>query len=317
MKKSGFYDAIWERITALRSYKLISVRGGDIRITKRGFEFLKHENKEYYLGKILLMDKYKRTRHPEIFTACLEEFVNLPYTDRKLVKKVLHRGTEIDYNELKEKDWGRYREFITDVNNKLQKKYDVNPDVVGRVCDYVLRNTTVGTKAPMDIPIQTLRKILSEMRRLRDEAKNDKELEEKVGDKSFVVQNLLELHLEDIIRRNFKSLFPNLEIIDNGQHYYTEEGNYIDILCKDKINGGYVIIELKRDRSPSSALIQLLDYMNQIMKSFKTKKVKGILICKHIDKKTESALTVLRKKLKQPDDIKLKEFNLEVSTDEI
>jgi|Deesub1362B_J571_1020462.scaffolds.fasta_scaffold00589_10 hypothetical protein len=61
MKKTDFYDATWERLVALKSYKLISIRNNTFKLTRRGVEFLKHEDKEYYLGKILLMDKYKRT----------------------------------------------------------------------------------------------------------------------------------------------------------------------------------------------------------------------------------------------------------------
>ena len=57
MKERDFYDAAWERLVALRSYKLISTRSRSFRLTRRGIEFLKHEDKEFYLGKIMLSDK--------------------------------------------------------------------------------------------------------------------------------------------------------------------------------------------------------------------------------------------------------------------
>ena len=80
-------------------------------------------------------------------------------------------------------------------------------------------------KAPVNIPVKTLRKILEE---LKEENTFNKEKLEKVENKSsFTVKNLLESHIEEIIRRNFKTLFPGLQIIDNGRHYYTNNGNYI------------------------------------------------------------------------------------------
>lgn len=165
-------------------------------------------------------------------------------------------------------------------------------------------------KAPVNIPVKTLRKILEE---LKEENTFNKEKLEKVENKSsFTVKNLLESHIEEIIRRNFKTLFPDLQIIDNGRHYYTNNGNYIDILCKNNNDNSCVVIELKRDRSPSRALIQLLDYMNQIMDEFKTKNVKGILICKNVDRRTRSALKAMRNKLKNPEDISIVEFNLKM-----
>jgi len=169
---------------------------------------------------------------------------------------------------------------------------------------------------PINIPVETLKKILKELK----EAENtfNKEKLEKVENKSsFIVKNLLELHIEEVIRRNFKTLFPDLQIIDNGQHYYTKNGNYIDILCKSTSDGSYVVIELKRDRSPSRALIQLLDYMNQIMEEFKTKNVRGILICKNIDRRTKSALKAIRNKLKNPEDISIIEFDLRMGISKI
>ena len=123
--------------------------------------------------------------------------------------------------------------------------------------------------------------------------------------------------IEEVIRRSFKALFPDLQIIDNDQHYYTKDGNYIDILCRSKKDGSYVIIELKRDRSPSKALVQLLDYMNQIMEEFKTKNVRGVLICKNLDRRTKSALKTMRNKLKNPEDISIIEFDLKMGIHKI
>jgi len=311
--RKDFYDAAWERLVALKSYKLISIRNKTFRLTKRGVEFLKHEDKEYYLGKILLMDKFKRTKHPDIFIECFNQFVKLSNKERKAIKKIVLGGYR-NFDEISEDDWSVWNEFIVKVYHKLGKKK--SKKLIGRICDSSLRSITIGVKAPIDIPIKTLRKILKELKEVENTFNKEK-LEEVENKSSFIVKNLLELHIEEIIRKNFKMLFPDLQIIDNGQHYYTKDGNYIDILCKSKKDNSYVVIELKRDRSPSRALVQLLDYMNQVMEEFKTKDVKGILICKNLDRRTKSALKAIRNKLKNPDDISIIEFDLKMGLHKI
>ena len=312
MKKSDLYDAAWERIVALKSYKLISIRNNTFRLTRRGIEFLKHRDKEYYLGKILIMDKYKRTKYPDVFLECLNRYATILPKEWKAVKNVLLAGREIEYEDVKDEDYIIWREII----HSISTKYNLRESVVHRVCSYSLSKNTVGTKAPIDLPIKTLRKILSEIQDIEDKY-SKKESDKGKNKRSYIVENLLELHLEEIIRRNFKMLFPDLEIIDNNQHYYTKDGNYIDILCKSQKDGSYVVIELKRDRPPSRALVQLLDYMNQIMEEFKTKNVRGFLICKNLDRRTKSALKAIRNKLKNPEDVSIIEFDLRVGVRKI
>lgn len=84
-------------------------------------------------------------------------------------------------------------------------------------------------------------------------------------------------------------------------------------MCRDRSDGSIVVIELKRDRAPSKALVQLLDYVNQIMEDFNTEKVKGILVCRKIDRRTRAALQAIRRKLKNPDDLKVLEFDLKLT----
>lgn len=300
MKEKDFYDAVWERLVALKSYKLIS-RGKSFRLTKRGFEFLKHEDKEYYLGKILIGDKYKRSKYPDVFLEVLKVYTSLNPTKRRSIKKVVLRGRLYDWGDLDEVDFERWSEFV----DRIHKKFpNIPKEVISRVCDYSLRGVTLGVKSPLEIPVRKIKKIISELEEIHSPTTKVEE------SKSLVVDNLLELHLEDLIRRNINKLFPDFEIIDSNQHYYTKDGNYIDILCKCKSDSSIVVIELKRDRSTSRALIQLLDYMNQIMAEFNTKKVRGILVCRKIDKRAKSALETIRKKLKNPDDIKVLEFDL-------
>ncbi len=172
---------------------------------------------------------------------------------------------------------------------------------------------TYGVKSPVDLSVKTLKKIIKELEGIKKDLEGIKDGEKEIKEtkvQNAVVENLLEIHLEDLIRRNISKIFPDFEIIDGGQHYYTKDGNYIDILCKDRKDGSLVVIELKRDRSPSKALVQLLDYVNQVMDEFETKNVRGILICQKTDRRTKSALNALRKKMRNPDDISVIEFDL-------
>jgi|CZCB01.1.fsa_nt_gi hypothetical protein len=313
MNKTKLYDATFERLTALKSYKLISVKKRRLRVTERGFNFLKHDNKQYYLGKILLTDKYRRTQHPDVFLACYREFVTLSDEKRASIRKFILRGRGDEDEDLSEGDSTSYREFIANVAGRCGKA----DDIVGRICDQALRNVIVGTIAPIDLPVEGLSQIVAEFDALEeffltsDPIKADLGVNSE-GVKTLVIENMLELHLEDVIRRNFHQLFPDLEIVDKNQHYRTRDGTYIDIFCKHKQDDKYTVIELKRDKSPSSALIQLLDYMNQIMKEFNTDKVTGILICKEIDRRTKSALGAIQGNMPEGSNISVIEFNLKM-----
>lgn len=179
-----------------------------------------------------------------------------------------------------------------------------------RSCGDVFRGVVVGVKDPGEFSVDILKSILNEIRSLQPKYMEIKTEDRKVDEKMYVIEHILEEHLEEVIRRNFKTVFPDLEIIDNGKHYYTSSGNYTDILCKNKNTGDYTVIELKRDRAPSTALIQLLDYMNQISQEFDASEAKGILICKKIDKRMLSAVEGLKSRLKDPNEIVLKEFDI-------
>jgi hypothetical protein len=57
--------------------------------------------------------------------------------------------------------------------------------------------------------------------------------------------------------------------------------------------------------------------MNQIMEEFKTECVRGILICENLDRRTKSALKVIKNKLKNPKDISILEYNLKMEINEM
>ena len=154
-----FYDSLWERMNSLKSLKFISITNNKIKLTKRGKEFLNHEDKEYYLGKILLEDKYKRTTKPEIFIQCFNNFVNLSEKEREAVKKKLMAGRTVDYEDISEYDlkcWGKYYKNVSD---SLPPEFSDHTSI----CDKALRSISVGVKNPMDIEILALRQIVKEL----------------------------------------------------------------------------------------------------------------------------------------------------------
>jgi len=302
-----FYDAVWERLVALKSLKFVSRRKRGLRITKRGIEFLKHEDREYYLLKILISEKLKRTKHPEIFIECYKQYARLSPIERRHVKRILKKRG-VDHKVLTNKDFEIWWKFINQILKSLKNKgVNANRDLASRICDSALTALTVGLKDPIDYNIKKIKKVVKEIAEVREVTKKASERDVR----SYIIDNLLETHLEEIIRRNFDKIFPDVEVIDGGNHYLTAEGNYIDILAKDK-NGYYVVIELKRDRAPSKALVQLLDYINQISEEFKTNKVRGVLICRKVDRRIRSALQAVRKMLKEPGRLDIMEFDIKV-----
>ncbi|GIU72894.1 MAG: hypothetical protein KatS3mg003_2373 [Candidatus Nitrosocaldaceae archaeon] len=314
MNKEVFYDATFERLTALKYYGLISPTKASL--SKYGIDFLKQTDKEYYLTKISFIKKYKKTRHPDIFIECFRQFIKLTRKERNSIRKVVvgirKKSQELftkgitDYTILYETyitdyDLQIYEKFIDNIYKALKKKR--TKDLIMRICDTALRNIIVGTKALINTPLLILKRLLKEIDAINAKQSNNE-------NKENVINNLLEAHIETIIRNNFSSYFPNLVIIDNNKHYLTKKGNYIDILCREKNSNYYTVIELKRDITPSSALIQLLDYMNQISREFNTNDVKGILLCHKLDKRTKSALSLLKRNWKYGNKIVIIEFEL-------
>jgi hypothetical protein len=71
----------------------------------------------------------------------------------------------------------------------------------------------------------------------------------------------LEQRIERWILRDISVLDPNLLVI--GQQVETAYGKLIDLLCIDS-DGGVVIVELKRDKTPRDVTAQALDYASWV-----------------------------------------------------
>lgn len=105
----------------------------------------------------------------------------------------------------------------------------------------------------------------------------------------------MEKQLEDFIIHNWNQTELGAKydlIIEQGdllsQQYRTDIGP-IDILAKDKSNGSYVVIELKRNQTSDDTVGQLARYMGWIKEHKNDTNVRGVIIAGHYDKKLDYA----------------------------
>ena len=105
----------------------------------------------------------------------------------------------------------------------------------------------------------------------------------------------MEQQLEDFIIRNWEEteLGKKYELIyEEGelisQQYHTDIGR-IDILAKDKKDGCYVVIELKRNQTSDDTIGQVTRYMGWIKKNLGDSDVKGIIVAGKYDEKLDYA----------------------------
>lgn len=111
----------------------------------------------------------------------------------------------------------------------------------------------------------------------------------------------MEKQLEDFLIANWEktTLGERLELIEeNGklvsQQYRTDIG-IMDILARDRNDGAYVVIELKRNQSSDDTVGQVLRYMGWVDEHKKTDKPsRGIIIARALDRKLDYALRRVR-----------------------
>jgi hypothetical protein len=110
----------------------------------------------------------------------------------------------------------------------------------------------------------------------------------------------MEQQLEDFIIENWESteLGKKYELIyEEGalksQQYITDIGR-IDILAKDKANGNYVVIELKKNQTSDDTVGQILRYMGWVSEKKGDKSVKGIIVAGKYDEKLYYAKQMMK-----------------------
>jgi len=109
----------------------------------------------------------------------------------------------------------------------------------------------------------------------------------------------MEKQLEDFLVHNWESTELGKRydlIIEEGellsQQFRTDIGP-IDILAKDKKNGAYVVIELKKNQTSDDTVGQLARYMGWVKEHKKDKNVKGVIIAGEYDRKLDYALQMV------------------------
>jgi hypothetical protein len=110
----------------------------------------------------------------------------------------------------------------------------------------------------------------------------------------------MEQQLEDFIIENWENteLGEKYDLIyEEGalksQQYVTDIGR-IDILAKDKINGNYVVIELKKNQTSDDTVGQILRYMGWVSEKKGDKAVKGIIVAGKYDEKLYYAQQMMK-----------------------
>ena len=166
----------------------------------------------------------------------------------------------------------------------------------------------------------SLEELEQDLNKLTDYYKNN--LDKKVSDVESVVSSglfYMEQQLEDFIIENWEQtelgkkydlIFEEGELL--SQQYKTDIGR-IDILAKDKAEGNYVVIELKKNQTSDDTIGQILRYMGWVLEEKKDSNVKGIIVAGAYDTKLNYA-TKLNENIDvflYEVDFKLKEYKKE------
>lgn len=101
-----------------------------------------------------------------------------------------------------------------------------------------------------------------------------------------------------------------------GKEFDTKEVGKIDLLCIDKHNGDFVVIEIKKYKESDKVVGQILRYMGWVKKNLaEDKRVRGIIILKEQEDDYESDKQVkyLRYAIAANSNISLKFYNISIS----
>lgn len=128
-------------------------------------------------------------------------------------------------------------------------------------------------------------------------------LDLEVKDETSIVSSglfYMEKQLEEFIIENWnESEFgKSLDLIyEDGllrsQQFKTDIG-IIDILAKDRKNGSYVVIELKRNQTSDDTVGQILRYMGWVTENLREKNVRGIIVAGKYDEKLYYAQNMIQ-----------------------
>jgi restriction system protein len=113
----------------------------------------------------------------------------------------------------------------------------------------------------------------------------------------------VESQLEEFLISNWEKIpeFGNLEILQEdgeyiGQQYDTKEVGRIDLLCKNKKTGDFIVIELKKGRESDKVVGQTLRYIGWVKKNLATQNqgVYGLIITYEDDPRLRYSLEPIK-----------------------
>lgn len=118
----------------------------------------------------------------------------------------------------------------------------------------------------------------------------------------------IESQVEELIISNWEKIpeFNDLEILQEdgeyiGQQYDTKEIGRIDLLCKNKKTGDFVVIELKRGSESDKVVGQTLRYIGWVNRNLakQGQKVHGLIITYEDDKRLRYSLEPIKDLIQQ------------------
>ncbi len=191
----------------------------------------------------------------------------------------------------------KIKDFFED-NSKVHR---YGSSFVHRAYTIDVKGNNVEYKLYENDKILTQNELINDLDEIIHEYKNSINIEIKNED-SLISQGkfYMEKHLEEFIITNWNEIDLGSRydlIYDEGelvsQQFRTDIG-FIDILAKDKKDGSYVVIELKKNQTSDDTIGQIARYMGWIRDHKKDEDVKGIIIASEFTKKLKYAIKYVK-----------------------
>jgi hypothetical protein len=249
----------------------------------KDFRKLSTNNKTKYIKEIHDLDKSKR---PKASQTLYDELYD---QGRKTIDALTHE--EIHDKAIYERKVINREEFIYVKNHKKLEKEVEQFKSSNQYIEFTTKSdwekhfgsiNGLSIKEIVDVEIKKPRISKGEVKKLVEKYRKKLIDETSLDPKEFIEDRLFERDVESYYEKNIKEILNdkfNLVVEPNGRQYQTLIGP-IDLLCKDKNSGSFVVIEFKRGQADDSTIGQITRYMGFIYqhKSKGADKVFGIIV---------------------------------------